>query len=78
MRSARLCVTRKEVISQQAFGAEGHAKFIAREGREVRNTSQGRDTQRLLASFNYLNFCNALKVRFKQVTTGFPDIIHTC
>ena len=42
MRSARLCVTRKEVISQQAFGAQGHAKFIAREGREVCNTNYGK------------------------------------
>lgn len=67
MRSARLCVTRKEVISQQAFGAQGHAKFIAREGRKVRNTNHGT---------GYL--CKAFKVRFKQVTTGFPNIIHIC
>lgn len=37
MRSARLCVTLKEVVSQQAFGAQEHAKVIVREGREVRN-----------------------------------------
>lgn len=56
MRSARLCVTRKEVISQQAFGAEGHAKFIAREGREVRNTCHGTGYSKTIGKFELSQF----------------------
>ena len=56
MRSARLCVTRKEVISQQAFGAQGQAKFIAREGREVCNTNHGK--WYIFERLNHSNLCH--------------------